>query len=245
MTDNDFLKIDNYIRIKVVRSFYSKRIQRLDKLTPELLLKSRNPFLSAVTGVSDIGSWLDVNINTWSASSDETILGNLLDQLSMYISRLLWNAKTKKPIGADIDFIRNGCRYVIELKSGEHWGNSAQYKTLVDRFSSIVAEHKSLYDIPIEPILGIYYGPSGCNKSYRGYTKICGPSFWEFLTESPDFHKHLLSRLSLVSSQTISKLKNKQEKTVSRILSGLGDYTENNRLCLSRVLDYNSGHGRI
>ena len=114
------------------------------------------------------------------SSSEETTFGNFLEKLAIYVSSIMEGGRKSSTKGIDLEFTRNGIRYLVDIKSGPNWGNSNQVIKMEENFKKA---HKTLQtsgaDITAQFINGCCYGVDD-NPQKGGYLKLCGQRFWQF-----------------------------------------------------------------
>jgi hypothetical protein len=166
-----------------IGNFHQKRIESLKGLELRKVLGRKNPYLfkakNLLTAEELIKSLTDAHIS----SNEETLFGNWLEGLAIFINRNVYHGLKSGADGVDLDFEKNGNRYVVVIKSGPHWGNKGQK----DNMYSIFREAKrkigtSGNNTPVVFVNGCCYGrdnsPQKSPKKGPEYLKICGQKFW-------------------------------------------------------------------
>lgn len=117
---------------------------------------------------------------------------NILEELAIFVSETTSGGRKSTATGLDLEFDRNGVRYLVAIKSGPNWGNSSQYAKLQDNFKrAVTVQHQSRRVSSVQPVLGICYGKSRTTDKGT-YQKIMGQSFWHFLSEDPDLYLDII-----------------------------------------------------
>ena len=66
------------------------------------------------------------------SSQEETIFGGFLEELAIFICAQVYGGQKSSAEGIDLEFIKDGIRYIVSIKSGPNWGNSNQVARLKD-----------------------------------------------------------------------------------------------------------------
>ncbi len=68
------------------------------------------------------------------SSQEEGIFGGLLEELAIFICQRAYGGIKSSAEGIDLEFIDDGVRYIISVKSDPNWGNSSQIAKMKDHF---------------------------------------------------------------------------------------------------------------
>ena len=164
--------------------FHNKRIQSLDSLRLSQILKRKNPYLFKakyiLTSESIIKGLVDAHIS----SNEETLFGDWLEGLAIFINGEVYGGKKSGIRGVDLEFDNDNRRYIVNIKSGPNWGNSSQIAKMIDDFKSATRTLRTSNSrLNVVAINGCCYGID--NSPEKGdYLKYCGQRFWEFISGS-------------------------------------------------------------
>ena len=165
-----------------IGTFHEKRIQSLDELKLSKVLRRKNPYLFkakyVLTAEQIVRGITDAHIS----SNEETIFGDWLEGLAIFINNKVYGGKKSLADGIDLDFNRDGIRYIVSIKSGPNWGNSSQIKKMELDFK--VAKKRlrtSGSKINVIAVNGCCYGRNKITDK-GDYFKYCGQQFWEFIS---------------------------------------------------------------
>ena len=167
-----------------IGTFHQKRIQSLDSLKLSQVLKRKNPYLFKakymLTAEQIIKGLVDAHIS----SNEETVFGDWLEGLAIFICEQVYNGKKSGITGVDLEFDDNSVRYIVTIKSGPNWGNSSQIAKMVTDFKTAKKTLRtSNSHLNIVAVNGCCYGQD--KKPDKGdYFKYCGQKFWEFISGS-------------------------------------------------------------
>jgi hypothetical protein len=178
-----------------IGNFHQKRIQSLDSLKLSQVLKRKNPYLFkakyVLTAEQIIRGLVDAHIS----SNEETIFGDWLEGLAIFINQKVYEGKKSSANGIDLEFDKDSIRYLVNIKSGPNWGNSSQIKKMISDFKTAKKVLRtSNSKLNITAINGCCYGRD--NKPDKGdYYKYCGQKFWEFISGYKDLYTGIIEPL--------------------------------------------------
>lgn len=175
-----------------IGTFHQKRIQSLDLLKLSQVLKRKNPYLFkakyVLTAEQIIRGLVDAHIS----SNEETIFGDWLEGLAIFINQKVYNGWKSGITGIDLEFDKENIRYIVAIKSGPNWGNSSQIAKMVTDFKTAKkALRTSNSQLNITAVNGCCYGRD--NKADKGdYYKYCGQRFWEFISGDAELYTGII-----------------------------------------------------
>lgn len=178
-----------------IATFHNKRIQSLDSLKLSKILKRKNPYLFKakylLTSESIIKGLVDAHIS----SNEETIFGDWLEGLAIFINGKVYGGKKSGITGIDLEFDINNRRYIVNIKSGPNWGNSSQIAKMIDDFKTATRTLRTSNSrLNIVAVNGCCYGID--NSPEKGdYIKYCGQRFWDFISGSPNLYTDIIEPL--------------------------------------------------
>ncbi len=238
-----------------IGTFHQKRIQSLDKLKLKEILKRKNPYLFKakymLTAEQIIRGFVDAHIS----SNEETIFGDWLEGLAKYICDVIFSDEVDSKAastGIDLDFVRDGKRYLITIKSGPKWSNNNQINQMYSNFKE--AKRKILTSgnkLEIVFVNGCCYGkddkPHKFPQKGPDYLKLCGQRFWEFISNNPDLFTEIINPLGYKSKeknddflQSYSQMINKFTKEFT------SDFCDENGIInWDKLVRYNSASGKV
>jgi hypothetical protein len=175
--------------------FHQKRIESLDRLKLKTVLRKKNPYLFKAKYILTTEKIIRSLTDAFISSNEETIFGDWLEGLAIFINKKVYNGWKSGITGIDLEFDRDGIRYIITIKSGPNWGNSSQIKKLNTDFKTAIKTLRtSKSDLQIVAVNGCCYGRD--NKPDKGdYYKYCGQRFWEFISGDSDLYLTIIEPL--------------------------------------------------
>ena len=186
---------------KNIGTFHLKRIQSLDSLKLSQVLKRKNPYLFKAKYVLTAEQIVRGIVDAHISSNEETIFGDWLEGLAIFINEKVYGGKKSGITGIDLEFDKDGIRYIITIKSGPNWGNSSQIKKMVDDFKTAKRTLRtSNSQLVITAVNGCCYGRD--NKPDKGdHFKYCGQKFWEFISGDKDLYVEIIEPLGYMAKE--------------------------------------------
>lgn len=162
--------------------FHQKRIDCLDKLELKTVLKKKNPYLFKAKHLLTAEQIIKGLTDAFISSNEETIFGDWLEGLAIFINQQVYNGWKSGITGIDLEFDKEGIRYIVTIKSGPNWGNSSQIaKMKADFITAKKTLRTSGSGLIIQAVNGCCYGKDN-NPDKGDYFKYCGQVFWEFIS---------------------------------------------------------------
>lgn len=178
-------KIKEYVE-NHIEEFHSARIEKLKKLKIEDLLKSKNPYMYKAKNITTASGMVEGLASSFMASAEESIFGNWLEGLAIFISKTVYGGYKSSATGIDLEFDKDGVHYFVSIKSGPKWSNSTSLKKQKEQFLAAVRVfNTSRHAVPTMCIEGCCYGND--NRSYTDslHLKFCGEKFWTLISGDP------------------------------------------------------------
>lgn len=180
---------------RALQDFHKKCLDKLSDLDARKVLKRKNPYLFRAKGVQTAADMARSILDAFLASSEEELFGEVLERIALFVVEQLYNGRKSEHEGIDLEFERDGVLYLVQVKSGVHWGNSAQRKRLKQDFEA--ARSKCLSQRPelsIVCVEGICYGKRAA-RSNSSHLVRAGQAFWEFLSGDSSLYLELIEPL--------------------------------------------------
>jgi hypothetical protein len=113
----NFNDVSNYIE-KNIGYFHKQRILSLDKLKLSAVLKRKNPYLFKAKFIITAYELVKYIIDAHISSHEETIFGEWLEKLAIFINSKVYGGRKSGIPGIDLEFDNDDRRYIISIKSG-------------------------------------------------------------------------------------------------------------------------------
>lgn len=197
MNENQLIsQVTKYVEENISR-FHQSRIQKLSALQLKTVLKKKNPYLFKAKYYLTAADLVESIANAFISSAEETIFGDWLEGLAIFVCEKVYNGRKSSTIGIDLEFEKNNIRYIVAIKSGPNWGNSSQINKMKADF---IAAKRTLRTSrselrAIQAINGCCYGSD--NHPDKGdYFKYCGQEFWAFISGEESLYLDLIEPLA-------------------------------------------------
>lgn len=240
----DLKQVQDFIRKTIGPEFHDKKLAKLKKLTLDEILKRKNPYLfkakGAVTANDLIVSVLDATVS----SGEETIFGNFLEKVAIFICSETHGGKKSSTTGLDLEFSRGKQHYIVSIKSGPNWGNSDQIKKMQANFTKAKKTLRTsggLHKVEIVAVEGCCYGIDDSPEKGE-YQKLCGQRFWELLSGKRELYRDLIEPLGVEAKRHNDLLATIRAQKLNLFTETfLADYCNNGVINWDKLVRYNSG----
>lgn len=230
-----------------IGDFHAKRLSKVENIKLKDVLRTKNPYMFKAKNVTTASEIIDGILSAYISSSEEGIFGNWLEQLAIYINQLVYNGRKAGIEGIDLEFEKDGKRYLVTIKSGPNWGNDSQIKKMIDHFNS-ARKRLATSGAKVETVFvnGCCYGKSQPRFEFKrngSYYKLCGQRFWELISGDSELYKKIIEPLGHEAqlrneefNLSYSKLKNKLEKEFLNTFTN-----DQGSIDWERLIEFNSG----
>lgn len=179
-----------------IGDFHKRRLEKVTGLKLKIVLLAKNPYLFKAKNVTDAHDIIKDILNASISSSEESIFGNWLERLAIFINDSVFQGRKSGIPGIDLDFDKDGKRYIVAIKSGPSWGNDGQIKNLITEFNTARRRFNTSGGIVnLVCVNGCCYGRSREQYEYKpkgNYYKLCGQKFWELISADPELYTKLI-----------------------------------------------------
>ena len=221
---------------EAIVAFGGKLRKRLAE-SPAKIIARKNPFLFRVRVVSDVRQYATMIVNAHLSSSEETMFGNTLETLAVTICEHAKGGRKSGIAKIDLEYEENQVRNIIQIKSGENWGNSSQRERLVETFNGvrrILRQGNS--KLNIQCIEGICYGRSATREKGT-HVQLVGGHFWRDISGWEGTADGVMDLLGHHASNGLIELRIEAEDRMVEYLRGQGAVDLDGSLRWYRLLD--------
>jgi hypothetical protein len=194
MPSPKLLDVRDYVEINI-GSFHKARLDSLSKINLRRVLLRKNPYLFKAKNILTAQDLVKNIFDAFLSSQEETIFGDFLEGLALYINNKVYGGRKSSAEGIDLEFVKDGIGYIVSIKSGPNWGNSSQINKMKDNFKKakrILKTNSSKKNIVA--VNGCCYGRE--NKTDKvDYLKLCGQQFWEFVSGDKNLYIEIIEPL--------------------------------------------------
>ncbi len=207
----------DYVK-KNIGVFHQKRIESLSSLKLDKVLRRKNPYLFKAKNMLTASQIVKGIVDAHLSSNEETIFGDWLEGLAIFVNNISYGGWKSGITGIDLEFDKDGIRYIVDIKSGPNWGNSNQIARMRENFKRAIRTIRtSNSKIIVRAVNGCCYGKD--NKPDKGdYFKYCGQKFWYFISGNEEIYTEIIEPLGY-------KAKEKNQEFLSSYSNLLNKFT--------------------
>jgi Type II restriction endonuclease EcoO109I len=178
-----------------IGAFHATRIQNLSKLKLPAILARKNPYLFKAKNILTAQDLVKTLLDAHLSSQEETIFGGFIEGLAIFVNAKIYGGRKSTAEGIDLEFERDGIKYIVTIKSGPNWGNANQITGMRNSFKKArVILRTNTVAQNVVAVNGCCYGRD--NQPDKGvYLKLCGQRFWEFLSGNPELYTDIIEPL--------------------------------------------------
>ncbi len=221
--------------------------QRLDAVSQKIdfnkLLEQKNPYLFKAKNILTAQDLVKGFVDAFLQSQEETLFGNFIEGLAIFICDKVYGAKKSRLTGMDLEFEKDGVIYVIEIKAGWNWGNASQIKQLKINAKNAKEKLEKETKKKVVVVNGCCFGKKKNSKpDIDGYFKICGQDFWFLISNDEELYVKIIEPIGHKAKQ-----KNEEFEGAYSILINKFTVEFANRFCdggkinWQKLVEFNSG----
>jgi len=232
--------VNEYVEINV-GDFHDKRLQKLSSLKLNNILKRKNPYLFRAKNILAAQDLVQKILDAYLSSQEETIFGEFLEGLAIFINRKVFHGRKSAAEGIDLEFEYKNIKYIVSIKSGPHWGNSRQIAKMKDDFRKAKKILRSNNrDINIIAVNGCCYGKD--NKPDKGeYFKYCGQRFWSFVSGDENLYTAIIEPLGYNAKRKNDDFIQAYSQLLNKFTLEFGkQFCDDGKINWNRLVEYNS-----
>lgn len=224
-----------------IAAFHRKRLDNLAALKLKTILKRKNPYLFKAKNLLTASDLVKTLLEAHLSSQEETIFGDFLEELAIYINAQVCGGKKSSTEGIDLEFDRDGIRYIVSIKSSPHWGNSGQIKKMKDNFikaQKILKTGNS--KLHVQAVNGCCYGKDG--KPEKGnYRKLCGQRFWTFISGDESLYTKLVEPIGHRAKEKNDHFQKQYAKVINLFAQEfMQDFCNDGEIDWVKLVEFNS-----
>ncbi len=228
-----------YISEKLIVPFYQLRLDRLQELKLNDVLKRKNPYLFKAKNITTAQDLVTEILRAHLSSQEETVFGNYLEDLAIFICNKVSGGFKSSTPGIDLEMEKDGKRYIIAIKSGPNWANSDQLAKLKLNFTrAIRVLHQNPAISTVVAVNGCCYGKD--NHPDKGdYVKLCGQAFWSLISGDDDLYVRIIEPLGEEAKQKDEVFKDAYSQKVNLLTAQfLNDFCADGIIDWHRLLQF-------
>jgi len=243
MSEQELLAlVENYVHENIA-TFHDRRLASLEKVELLKLVRRKNPYLFRAKNFVVIADIVKALLDAHLSSSEETMFGDWLEQLAIFVCEKAYNGRKSGITGIDLEMDRDHIRYIVSIKSGPNWGNSSQTKKMIADFAKAKKTlQTSNAKLAIQAVNGCCYG-NDAQPNKGDYLKYCGQDFWAFISGSDMLYVNLIEPLGKEAKARNDDFESSYGALINRLTAQFTEKfcSDDGRIDWHRLLQYNSG----
>ena len=232
--------VNTYVK-EHIGSFHQARLSSLKSLKLDKILKKKNPYLFKAKNINLAQDLVKTLLDAHLSSQEESMFGDFLEGLAIFVGRKATSAWKSSAQGIDLEFDKNGVRYLLAIKSGPNWGNSSQVRKMREDFRKAKQTLRTSNSrLNIIAINGCCYGRN--SKPDKGdYYKYCGQVFWQFISDNPDLYLKIIKPLGYTAKERNAEFGAEYSQIVNRFTAEFGrQYVIDGEIDWNALVEFNS-----
>ena len=234
-------EITDYVAANI-QVFHQKRLDNLQKLKLMNVVRQKNPYLFKAKNINTAQDFVKGILDARLSSQEETIFGGFLEELAIFICTQVYGGRKSSAEGIDLEFEKDGIRYIVSIKSGPNWGNSSQVAKLRDNFRKAKRILRTnVSSTNVVAVNGCCYGRDG-TPDKGDYLKLCGQKFWTFISGDDNLYTDIVEPLGHQAKEKNEQFREEYDKVVNKFTAEfIGKFcdTEGNMLW-EEIVKFNS-----
>ena len=163
--------------------------------------------------------------------------------MAIHVCETQYGGQKSAAQGIDLEFNRDEVKYLVSIKSGPNWGNSAQIGKLVDHFKTakkILGTNAGKQHVVA--INGCCYGYDS-NPDKSDYLKLCGQDFWSLISGHDSMYVDLIEPIELEGPERTEKFEEEYAKVINKFTREFSnEYCDNDgQIQWEKLIKFNSG----
>lgn len=227
-----------------IHEFHEARITKLQEMKLDHLLERKNPYLYKAKNLNTPGEVVGSLAQAFMSSAEETLFGNWLENLAIYIAGIVYNGQKSIAKGIDLEMDKDGIRYIVSIKSGPNWSNSSSMEKLRDYFKTAMRVYRTSGGrANIIAIEGCCYGKEYKIDNKDNHYKICGQRFWEFVSGDHELYSRIIEPLGHNAHEQNELYQKEYDRMITKFTKNFSlEYCDNDgNIEWDKILLLNSG----
>lgn len=233
--------MEQYVKENIT-SFHNKRLESITKIKLEQILKRKNPYLFKAKDIIAAPDLVKTLLDAHLSSQEETIFGDFLEGLAIFINKTVYNGNKSAAEGIDLEFDADGVKYIVSIKSGPNWGNSSQIKRMKDNFNKakrILRTSNSTMNIVA--VNGCCYGVDGAPDKGE-FQKLCGQRFWQFVSGDESMFTQIIEPLGHKARERNKEFMELYAQIITKFTCSFAEkFCDDGKIDWERLVKFNSG----
>lgn len=225
-----------------IPAFHQRKLESLGGLKLKKVLGRKNPYLFKAKNINTAGELVKGILDAHLSSQEETIFGAFLENVAVYACSLTYQGIKSGIEGIDLEFMLEGRRYIVSIKSGPNWGNASQIKKMRDNFRKakvVLRQNGTIRDVVA--VNGCCYGKER-TEDKGDYLKICGQNFWTLISGNPDLYTEIIEPIGHKAKERNEDFQTEYGKVINRFtLEFIQDFCDpDGQIDWMKIVQFNS-----
>ncbi len=218
----DYKGLLSFIEPKII-DFHERRIQKLSNLKLIDVLKRKNPYLFKAKNLNTAAELVKSILDAHLSSQEEAIFGGFLEELAIHICKQVYGGDKSSTVGIDLEFNKDGIRYIVSIKSGPNWGNAGQIRKMIDNFKRAkITLRTNAPHTNVVAVNGCCYGKQR-NPDRGDYFKYCGQKFWEFISGDDNLFVEIIEPMGHKAKEHNEAFEREYAKVINKFTQDFGE----------------------
>lgn len=233
-------EIKEYVEINI-STFHAKRLEYIkQKIDLNKILKQKNPYLFRAKNILTAYELIKGFLDAFLQSQEETIFGNFMEELAIFVCDKVYGAKKSDLTGVDLEFGKTDILYIVEIKAGWNWGNSSQIKQLRINFNNAIKILEKQTGKKVIAVNGCCFGQDN-KPDKNGYLKLCGQKFWEFISGNGKLYIDIIEPIGYRAKQKNEDFLNAYSQIINQLtLEFSQEFCNNGVINWEKLIKFNS-----
>lgn len=226
--------------------FHHKRLDFVqNKVDLFKILRQKNPYLFRAKNILTAQELVRGFLDAFLQSQEETLFGDFIEGLAIFVCDNVYGAKKSALTGIDLEFEKDKVIYIVEIKAGWNWGNSSQIRQLRINFENARKTLRTKTGKKVVAVNGCCFGRDN-NPDKKGYLKLCGQRFWEFISGDASLYIKIVEPISYKAKQKNDEFMESYAQIVNKLtLEFSQKFCEDGKINWPRLVEYNSGFEKL
>lgn len=226
-----------------IAEFHARRLEKLSELKLPNILARKNPYLFRAKNIVSADQLIRPILDAHLSSQEETMFGDVLESLAVWLNSECFGGWKSSASGIDLEFDRDGIRYLVAIKSGPNWANKSQIEKMRLDFrkarQTLTTGNAGIHAVAVN---GCCYGKNA-NEEKGDHRKLCGQSFWAFISGDEELYLRLIDPIGHDAQARDDAFQVEYGKVSNRLMGELiiGFCTPDGALNWEKLLRFNSG----
>lgn len=248
MTHKQFMK---HLNIKEVYDyvethisiFHQKRLEYVqNNIDLNKILNQKNPYLFRAKNILTSQDLVKGFIDAFLISQEETLFGQFIEGLAIFVCDKVYGAKKSSLIGMDLEFEKENTVYIVEIKAGWNWGNASQIKQLNINVANAIKKLESETGKKVIAVNGCCFGKDKKPLKTGGYLKLCGQEFWELISAKENLYIEIIEPIGHKAKEKNEEFLIAYSKIINKLTFEFGEeFCDDGIINWEKLVKFNSG----